>query len=1180
MSQSFVHLHVHTLYSLLDGALRIKPLVERVKDYGMPAVAMTDHGNMFGAIEFFKTCKGAGVKPIIGSELNVTPHIGDESGRSFHLTTLARSNEGYGNLMRLNSFSHLEGKIRSLPHCDREMLHRYRKGIIAMSGDLGGEIPYAILHDRLDEARELAALYRELFEPGHFFLEIMDNSFPEQAIVNKALIQLSRELNIPLVATNDCHYLDQEESTAHAILMCIQLGKTADLQAAKSHGFNDFYLKSPEQMWSAFAEVPEACKNTLLIADMIDVEIPLGQVFLPQYKVPDNFLTQRDLQSPREAIPLYFADRSVKGLEDRFAQFKKQNIVVDEAVYRERLQVEINIIQQMDFPGYFLIVWDFINWSKENNVSVGPGRGSGAGSLVAYALGITDIDPILYGLLFERFLNPERVSMPDFDIDFCMHRRGEVIDYVTQKYGKNNVAQIVTYGSLKARACIKDVGRALNFSFGETDRIAKLVPDELGISLKAARQKEPKLQQLIEQDERVGTLYNIAQQLEGLYRQTGMHAAGVVISEEPLWEYVPIFRGANDEIISQYAKNEVEEAGLVKFDFLGLKTLTVIDLAIRLVDATHRTQGKPPFELSAIPMDDSSVFELISKGLTTGVFQLESSGFQEMLIKLKPSCFEDIIAAVALYRPGPMGSGMHTDFIERKHGKAFEYMHPWLSEILQETYGVIVYQEQVMQIAQRLAGYSLGGADIMRRAMGKKKASEMAKQRKIFVEGSVAQGVSADKAGEIFDLIEYFAGYGFNKSHSAAYALITYQTAYLKSHYPVEFYAALMSCDRENTAKVVRTIHDARKNKVLVLPPALNASDLDFSVDEGRIRFGLGAIKGLGEAAIDAILEARQEQPFESFFDFFDRVDLRRVNKRVVEALVKCGAFDSIYPEPLTSPRVIGSARAGMFATLPKALERGQRNQADKAVGQTSLFSMFAAVTPATETDPLRDFQEAEAWTDQQLLAFEKDMLGFYVTGHPLDRYSDELKRYATADTSAIEAGQFNNRDTITIGGVITGMRERPLKSGNGRMAFLVLEDQVGEIEVLCFSKAFAEYEDVIKSDQPILIRGRLMVEGDESQKVYRVKTEEVQLLTAARQNRVKHVLVEFNATETEEQHLQQLEETLRRFPGQCRAYLRLQYPALGHATLTLPKEYNVSPSDDFLMTIERLFGDDKVKLH
>ena len=1180
MGRSFVHLHVHTLYSLLDSAIRIKPLVKRVAELGMSAVAMTDHGNMFGTVDFYKACKGAGIKPIIGTEFNLIdePLERVASANRFHLTALARNQVGYRNLMKLSSFSYLDGCHQNTPYVDLDLIHTHREGLVVLSGDLGGEIPRALLKGEREVAERIAASYRDALEERHFYLELIDNGFPEQKLVNTALIELGKRLQLPLVATNDCHYLDRKEAAAHAILLCIQLQKTVELEQATSTGIDGFYLKSPDEMWETFAEVPEACSNTLAIAEMVDFELQLGQVYLPQYKVPKEFVSEHKVTDPQESIHLYFEVLAKKGLEARLKQLTALGIPLDEQEYRDRLDVEIQIIRQMDFPGYFLIVWDFINWSKEQGIPVGPGRGSGAGSLVAYSLSITDINPIQYGLLFERFLNPERVSMPDFDVDFCMNRRGEVIDYVTQKYGQRNVGQIVTYGSLKARACIRDVGRTLNLSYADTDRIAKMVPDQLGITLADALKQEPKLRALIAEEAKVGQIYDIALQLEGLYRQTGIHAAGVVISEGPLWDYVPIARGANDELITQYAKGEVEEAGLVKFDFLGLKTLTVINEAVRLVNATRAAKGQPPFELLTIPMDDAEVFNLLCQARTTGVFQLESSGFRELLAKLKPDCFEDIIAAVALYRPGPLGSGMVDDFVKRKHGEAVViYPHPVTESILSETYGVIVYQEQVMQIAQVLAGYSLGGADIMRRAMGKKKPAEMAKQRSIFVEGSKSKGIDPDKAGEIFDLIEFFAGYGFNKSHSAAYALISYQTAYLKAHYPVEFTAATLTCDRENTDKVVRTISDARSSGIKVLPPDVNESQLDFSVSHGKIRFGLGAVKGVGAGAIESIIEVRKDGPFGGMFDFCERVDLRKVNRRVIEALVKCGAFDSAWSTKVENIRQSTTVRAQTYEVIPTAIDRGQKARADRDAGQTSLFDMFAAASgPSLDPDAPENYPSVQPWNDKVLLQLERETLGFYVTGHPLDRYASELSLYAS-DTSA-SITQLSHGAEVALAGIVAAIRERPVKSG-GRMAFITLEDKMGQLEAVCFTRVFGEYEEIIKSGEPLLFRGRVSIEGEEAARTHRIRTEEVVILTEVRAEKVGHVLVEVRCDHSEKGDLDLLAGLLRAHPGDCKTYLRLLFSAAGRATLRLPEEFRIAPTDEFITEANRLFGDDSVKL-
>ena len=1185
----FVHLHVHTQYSLLDGAIKLPELMKRVKEFGMSAVAMTDHGNMYGAVDFQKTAKKYGVKPIIGCELYVTKEPYDAEKKtdpkSYHLTALATSLQGYQNLMELNSMAWLRGlhPRTGIPRIDFELLSQYAQGLVILSGDLGGEVNQAILRGSMDEARELVSRYKELLGPDHYYLELMRNALPEQERCNQALIELGRALGVGLVATNDCHYLERQDARAHAILMSIQLGKTVDLERLMEHGLDQLYVRSPQEMAEAFEDVPEALANTVKIASMCDLEIPLGQVFLPKYKVPEEFKRERALEGLDEAIHAYFEHVSVLGLDQRFAEFKALGIKVDEAVYRERLMTEIKIIQQMDFPGYFLIVWDFINWSKEQGIPVGPGRGSGAGSLVAYAMRITNIDPLPYDLLFERFLNPERVSMPDFDIDFCMNRRGEVINYVMQKYGEHNVGQIITYGQLKAKAVVKDVGRALGLSYAEMDRIAKLVPEVLGITLQQALDQEPRLAQLRKESPLLNTLFEIALSLENLNRQAGMHAAGVVISEQPLWKYVPVCRGANDEIVTQFAKNEVEEAGLVKFDFLGLKTLTVITTAVDIINTQRKAKGLAPFDIEAIPLDDAAIYKLISAGDTTGVFQLESSGFQELLKKLKPDCFEDIVAAVALYRPGPLGTGMVDDFIDRKHGrKAVAYPHPWLEETLKPTYGVMVYQEQVMQTARVVAGYSLGGADLLRRAMGKKKPEVMAQQKGIFVEGAKSLGVDEAKAGEIFDLMAYFAGYGFNKSHSAAYALITYQTAYLKTHYKVEFMAALMTNDRDNTDKVVRFINEAKDMGIAVLPPDVNESQLDFSVTDGKIRFGLAAIKGVGAAVIEDVIAARASGPFKSLYDFCARVDLKKINKRTIEALVKCGAFDAV--GPASGSRYIGDhceARARMLEAISLAVERGQKAQHDRAVGQSSLFGMFA---PAAKVEALEDsYPEASPWSERELLAQERQLIGFYVTGHPLDRFEDEIAIYGVASAAEIAACRgFQYRQELTIAGVVSEYRERPLKSGAGRMAFATIEDKSGIVEAIIFNSAYEQCEAALKSDEPILLRGQYTEDGDMESRVGKVRAAEAIRLADARKRYVRRVNVEFDASELSPPELTRLRDLFRAFPGACKTSLVIKVEhqeGRGKAELQLSEPFWVDPCDELLSQIERIFRRKAVRL-
>ncbi len=1185
--KDFVHLHVHTQYSLLDGAIHVPQLMKRVKELGMHAVAMTDHGNMYGGIDFQKAAAANGLKSIIGCEMYLTQgnFRGNKSAKSFHLTLLAQNLQGYKNLLYLNSMGWLEGQHErtGVPRIDFDLLAENHEGIICLSGDLGGEVNQAILKGDMEEARALVARYRDVFGPDHYYLEVMDNALPEQLKCTQAMVELSQELGVGLVATNDCHYLRREDARAHAVLMTIQLGKTVDIDRILEHGVDQLYVRSAEEMWEAFSDIPEACENTLKIAEMCDVKIPTGDVYLPRYGVPAEFRAEQGIEDIQEGIHAYFAHVAREGLQERYREFDELGLTYDRAVYDARLEEEIGIIQQMDFPGYFLIVWDFINWSHENGIPVGPGRGSGAGSLVAYAMRITDLDPIPYDLLFERFLNPERVSMPDFDIDFCMNRRGEVIEYVTNKYGKNNVGQIITFGQLKARACIRDVGRALKLGYGVTDRIAKMVPEVLGITLQDALKQEKRLQDLCDEDEKVGQLFEIALSLENLNRQAGIHAAGVVISEQPLWEYVPVCRGANGEIVTQYAKDEVEQAGLVKFDFLGLKTLTVIEDAVALINAQRQEAGEELFDINKVGLDDPAVYKLISAGDTTGVFQLESSGFQELLKKLKPDCFEDIVAAVALYRPGPLGSGMVDDFIDRKHGrKEVKYPHPWLADVLKPTYGVMVYQEQVMKTAQVMAGYTLGGADLLRRAMGKKKPEVMAEQKAIFVEGAVGLDVDREKAEEIFDLMAYFSGYGFNKSHSAAYALLTYRTGYLKARHKVEFMAALMTNDRDSTDKIVRYINDAKGMGIDVLPPDINESRLDFSVVDGKIRFGMAAIRGVGAGVIEVILEERAKGgPFKDLFDFCGRVDLKKINRRVLEALVKCGAFDSIGPEH--RPGNMGdicAARAALLAVIETAMERGARSQHDRAVGQSSLFGMMAAAAQEEVFDIV--YPACEPWSDRVLLEFEKSLLGFYVTGHPLDRFESEFGMYGAQTTAHLQTAQLGHREQVAIAGVVSSMRELPLKSGDGRMAFIQLEDKTGEIEVMVFSAVYGEYEEIIKSGEPLLFRGQVQEDGDMESRTRKLRCESVSTLMEERKRLVNRMIVEVDVNAVRQDALDRLRALFVEHEGRCKTSLVFRMEnedGAGTAEMQLPQQYWIEPTDELLMSIERLLGEKTVRL-
>jgi len=1185
--QEFTHLHLHSQYSLLDGAIRLKDLFPRLAELGMKAVALTDHGNMFGAVDFYKKAKAAGVKPIFGSETYICADRHDrQNRRNYHLILLAKDNTGYKNLQYLNSMGYLEGFYYH-PRIDKQILKDHSQGLIGLSACLGGEIAQTLLNQGYEQAKEMARSYASLFAPGDFYLEVQPNGLVDQEKVNADWRRMSKETDIPLIATGDCHYVYEGDAKAHEVLMAIQQGRTLSDEKRLRHEVSSYYLKSPAEFNAHFSDMPEALENSIKIARECNVELSLGKPMLPRYKVPEGY-----------DIPSYFRKMAEEGLERRFAEFRELGKSFDPDQYRAQLKREIEVIIQMDFPGYFLIVWDFIRPAKENGIPVGPGRGSGAGSLVAYSLRITDLDPLPYNLLFERFLNPERISMPDFDIDFCMNRRDEVIKYVSQKYGKTQVGQIITFGSLSAKSAIKDVGRVLGMQFADLNELTRNLPnlvDGHPVTMQWVMENEPKFRELSDTKPEYKELLSIATALEGLHRNAGMHAAGIVIADSPLWDHVPCYRGQDGEIVTQFAKEEVEEAGLVKFDFLGLKTLTVIDIAVKMIK-----QEKPDFDLRRIPLDDESVYQQISEGDTTGVFQLESSGFKELLKKLKPDCFEDIIAAGALYRPGPLEGGMVDDFINRKHGRTkIVYHHPAMEPILNETYGVIVYQEQVMQIARALAGYSLGGADLLRRAMGKKKKEVMEKEKAKFLEGAKKTGVSEKVADEVFDLMAAFAGYGFNKSHSAAYGLVTYQTAYLKHHFPAEFWAALLTCDKDDTDKVARYVAEVRNSGIKVLPPDINQSDMDFGVvkiaeepPKGKkssipvldlvkaIRFGLSAIKGVGEQAVASILESRREKgEFPSLFSLCERVDTRRLNKKVLEALLKAGACDGVVP-----------SRAAAMAALDLAVERAQKAQRERESGQTSLFSLLGggpgkSSSPGDALGPPPPYPQVPEWSPRERLAAEKESLGFYISGHPMDRYAPDLSRSRALSVEQAfgEAGgpapNPRERVEVTVGGVVSDYRERPLKSGGGRMCSFRLEDQTGSIEVVCFSKPFAEYEEILKSGEPLLITGNLASEGDGDSEQRRIHMREAQLLSKLRLEKTQRVIVELVVDALTREQAEGLHKVMRQYHGNVPVSLRLVQPSRWRMEARLPPHIGVVPSDECLQALEQFSGQKSVHL-
>jgi len=1161
----FVHLHLHSQYSLLDGAIRIEDLVAKAQQYQMPALAITDHGNMFGAVEFYLKCKKAGIKPIIGCELYIAPDSRfskDAKGISdaaYHLILLCENLEGYKNLSYLTSAGYKEG-FYYRPRIDRSLLEKHNGGLIALSACLKGEVAMQCGRGKMDDAIETARWYSELF-PNRYYIEIQENTLPDQDTVNQRLIEVARELNLPLVATNDCHYLNREDAKAHEVLLCIQTGKNMSDPTHMKFSADEFYVKTPDEMAAAFHYAPEAVSNTIAIAERCNLELPLDKdYYFPHFEPPEG-KTHDDM----------LEEQAIAGLIERLVTIRaKYPDMNDEQVqaYHDRLRIELDCIRQMKFPAYFLIVADFINWAKSQGIPVGPGRGSAAGSLVAYAIRITDLDPLPYNLLFERFLNPERISMPDIDVDFCQDQREKVIDYVVEKYGRERVCQIITFGTMKAKMVVRDVGRALGMEYGPVDKIAKLIPDDLKMTVPKAIQQEPQLKEMAQSDPQVKELLDIAICLEGLARHAGTHAAGVVVAPDQLEEFLPVYKDQKTGgINTQYSMKYVEMVGLVKFDFLGLKNLTVIQNAVRMV-----REGKDPdFDITRLRDDDKDSYDLITAGNTTGIFQLESSGMKEMLVKLKPSCFEDVIAACALYRPGPLGSGMVDEFIDRKHGRQkVVYDLPQLEPILKDTYGVIVYQEQVMQISRSLAGYSLGRADLLRRAMGKKDPVVMAKEKEPFLEGAKAQGIDPKKAEGIFDLMAKFAEYGFNKSHSAAYALIAYQTAYLKAHYPVEFMAALLSCDMDSTDKVLKSISDCREQGIEVLPPDINTSGQSFTVAGKSMRFGLGAVKGVGGGAVESIIEARKDGLFSDIYDFCERVDLRRVNKRVMEALIKCGGFDSLHKH-----------RAPLMAVLDDATAAGQRFQEERDSAQVSLFGDMPAVN---KNGTPRKLPVVDEWHDKEKLAYEKEALGFLITGHPLDRYAGDIKRLASAEISRLP--ELADGSEVRLCGIVTALKEIVTKKGD-RMGFVTIEDLTGQLEVTIFSDMYLQAVDILKSDDPLLITGKLE-KGEKGCKLLVMKPQEgngrkyqqqssvngdIKLLQDAQTQQTTRISLALRLPELSADLLVPIKEVLENNPGQLPVLLQLDIPNRSRTIIKLPDHLKVAASDEFRVAVERCVG-------
>ena len=1151
---SFVHLHCHTDYSLLDGACDIDQLMAITVEQKMPAVAMTDHGNLFGAVKFYNAAKNAGVNPIIGCEVYVSQQghkTRSESDRYNHLVLLCENQEGYRNLINLVSTGYLDGFYYK-PRIDLDLLSQHSKGLIALSACLRGQLAETILADKYEDARRLAYTYSDIFGKNNFFLEVQDHHLEQDKRLTPELNRLSHETGLPLVATNDSHYLRKEDARAHEILLCIQTGKFFSDPNRMRWSTPDFYLKTRAEMLELFGELGEAVDRTGEIADRCHVSLDKIKEPFPKFEVPEGHSTDT-----------YFEYVARQGFEARRPRLEAQRakglLKHDLPEYSERLDREIQMIQKMKFSGYFLIVWDFIRYAKMRGIPVGPGRGSAAGSLVGYAMAITDIDPLQYGLLFERFLNPERVSMPDIDIDFCMNRRGEVIQYVTEKYGREQVAQIITFNTLGARAAIKDVGRVLEMPFADVERLTKMVPNVLNISLDEALKQEPGFDEAAKKDSRVADILKVAQRLEGLARNCSVHAAGVVISPQPLKELVPLYKTNREEIVTQFDMNGLEKLQLLKMDFLGLTTLTLIQDAIRLIEKRHGTKLDPQ-ELPLEGEDEKvkKAYKIFGDGLTSGIFQFESGGMRDILRRYKPSRIEDLTALNALYRPGPIQGGMIDDFIERKLGRrAVQYDLPELKELLEETYGVIVYLEQVMQISNRLAGYSLGDADLLRRAMGKKKPEEMAKQRERFIKGAVERGFPPKKIEKIFDLMEQFAGYGFNKSHSAAYAYLAYVTAYLKANYPVDFLAALLTSETGNTAKVVKYINECREMNIKILPPDVNHSDWSFTPDGGAIRFGLGAVKNLGPSAVEAIAKARQEGgSFQSLHQFCERVDPGALNKRMIESLIRAGAMDSLE-----------GTRSQKTAALDGAMEAGQRVWRDRENGQHGLFGEVTE-QEASHSAPLPNVPD---WSDKEKLAAEKEMLGFWVTGHPLDRYAEKVADLASHDSSNLEG--LGKGVEVALCGVLTGIVRKRNREGKPWVS-LMIEDRSGSVEAMVFAASYERLAAEVVEDRAVFVRGLVLPEENAPPKV---SVQEIVALDNKREDVPALIAIRvWLGRNGVADKAQALEELFRRKPGPTQVRLRLDMPR--DFSVLLDVEAKVKPDREFRTLVEQICGPDSIE--
>lgn len=1235
MTANFIHLRLHTEFSLIDSTIRIKKLMPAVAAAGMPAVAVTDQCNFYGLIKFYTAAQAAGIKPIMGADFWIREE-GEDNNKPYLISLLAMNHQGYLNIIKLISLGFQVGQYHGTPYLKREWLSDYNAGIIALSGGRYGDIGFALLNDRQQDARSFLHAWQRDF-PQRFYIELQRTGRENEEAYLHAAVALAAEQQVPVVATNDVRFLTADEFEVHEARVCIGEGRTLDDPRRERRYSEQQYLRTPEEMAELFSDIPQALENTVEIAKRCNVDIELGKYYLPDYPIPDNFAEdpffkehidyatlenfakqamaenwqgQENTQEYKGMLQtnVFFQKISYEGLYDRLAiifanrQLEKGAADYEAALkeYVDRLQYELNIIMQMGFPGYFLIVMDFIQWAKDHAIPVGPGRGSGAGSLVAYSQKITDLDPLEYDLLFERFLNPERVSMPDFDIDFCMDNRDKVINYVAETYGRDAVSQIITFGTMAAKAVVRDVARVQGKSYGLADKLSKMIPMDVGMTLQKAYEQEEVLREFLANDSDAQEIWDTSLLLEGVTRNVGKHAGGVVIAPTKLTDFSPLFCDESGKgLVTQYDKNDVESAGLVKFDFLGLRTLTIIDWAVAMINRQRAENNEELLDINHIDLEDKATYDMLKTAETTAVFQLESRGMKDLIKRLQPDNIEDMTALVALFRPGPLQSGMVDDFINRKHGRAqvaypdAKYQHEKLKPILEPTYGVIVYQEQVMQIAQELAGYTLGGADLLRRAMGKKKPEEMAKQREIFESGAKAQGVDPTLAIKIFDLVEKFAGYGFNKSHSAAYAVVSFQTAWLKTHYPAEFMAATMSSDMDKTDKVVTFIEECRSMKLNLLPPDVNSGEYQFTVDkEGNVIYGLGAIKGLGEGPVDSIIAARQEGPFTDLFDFCQRVDSRKVNKRALEALVRSGALDRIGPqvwlEQAARNRHSGKkvldldyTRAMLMAALPEAVKSAEQMHANASAGMVDLFGdvMPGAVQEGDNHDVYRDFYKVRRWSMKARLNGENETLGLYLTGHPIDEYDQEITHLVSSRIANLSA----DKKSCKVAGLVVAMRVMKTKRGD-TMGFVTLDDRSGRIEVAVFADTYQQFRDKLVRDALLIVEGQ--VSQDDYSGGLKMRADSITSLADARQEQLKSIVVCWQSSQllnSAQRDLERIIQPYRVLEGDTARgcdvivhYKRVD----AEAKIKLSAQWRIKPADDVIFQLREQYGMDSLHLY